>query len=268
MTLGTLQIETTNLCNGKCVFCPVPSMKRPRGVMEQDLFKKIIDDAAEVSPEYVLPFLNGEPFLDKLIFQRIEYVNEKLPNAKVALYSNGNLLTEEKAEKLARLRVHQVNFSINAMSEEGRRSIMGLGLLDAVENVLRYRAMDPTVNIAASMVLDPAYVTNDEAEEFKRFFAAHGIFPRIFLPGNWAGKLRPSYNTRAICCRPESHLTVLIDGRVSLCCFDVEGQVTLGDLKNQTITEVWNGGSATNYREKNAKGERKGLELCGDCTTI
>ncbi|MGE5360025.1 MAG: SPASM domain-containing protein, partial [Bacteroidales bacterium] len=35
--------------------------------------------------------------------------------------------------------------------------------------------------------------------------------------------------------------TVLWDGRVSLCCADFDGKVILGDLRTQTLTEVWNG---------------------------
>jgi uncharacterized Fe-S cluster-containing radical SAM superfamily enzyme len=267
-TLGTLQIETTNHCNGKCVFCPVPTMKRKRGFMDVDLFKKIINDAVEMQPQDVLLFLNGEPFIDPHLFDRIAFVNEKLPHSRVVLYSNGNLLTAEKARELAKLRVGAVNFSVNAVTEEGRQAIMGLPLEEAVENILRYRMLDPTVNIAASLVMDPAYVAGYESEEFKQFFTERGIIPRLFLPGNWAGKLRPTYQTRQVCCRPTSHMAVLWDGRVALCCFDVEGEVILGDLNNETIKGVWNGERFSHYRTKNAAGERKDLELCGTCTTI
>src|SRR3990172_2918077 len=127
-TLGTLQIETTNLCNGKCVFCPVPTTKRERGFMSMDLFKKIIDDAEEMQPDMVLPFLNGEPFLDKDIFDRIAYVNDKLPHAKVMLYTNGNLLTADKARALSELRIAGINFSVNAVSNAARQELMGLDL--------------------------------------------------------------------------------------------------------------------------------------------
>lgn len=267
-TLGTLQIETTNLCNGKCVFCPVPTMKRECGFMTMPLFKKIIDDAVEMDPEMCLPFLNGEPFLDPLIFDRIAYVNDKLPNAKVMLYSNGNLLNAEKARKLSELRVKGINFSINAVSNESRQALMGLDLDVALENIFRYRMFDPTVDLAASMILDPTYVTGFEAEEFKAYFSGKGIMPRVFLPGNWAGKLRPTFNTRQICCRPESHMTVLIDGRVSLCCFDAEGEVILGDLNTETIKGVWDGERSSAVRKANAEGRRKDLELCSKCTTI
>lgn len=267
-TLGTLQIETTAFCNGKCVFCPVPTMQRKRGVMEMDLFKKIIDDAVEMEPGMVLPFMNGEPFLDSMLFDRIAYVNDKLPNARVCLYSNGNLLDAEKARRLSELRVWAVNFSVNALSNEARQELMGLDLEEAFENIMRYRALDPTVEIAASLIMDPTYVTGYEAEEFKQFFAAKGIQPRTFLPGNWAGKLRPTYNTRQVCCRPTSHMAVLWDGRVALCCFDAECEWQMGDLKTQSIKDVWEGEGFEHYRKLNSEGRRKELPGCSLCTTI
>ena len=42
-----LAIETTNICNSTCKFCPSIKQTRKKGVMDFDLFKKIIDDASQ-----------------------------------------------------------------------------------------------------------------------------------------------------------------------------------------------------------------------------
>jgi sulfatase maturation enzyme AslB (radical SAM superfamily) len=39
-----VQIESTNLCNAKCVFCPRDEMHRRQGVMDFDLFRKVVDE--------------------------------------------------------------------------------------------------------------------------------------------------------------------------------------------------------------------------------
>ena len=41
-----VQIESTNLCNAKCVFCPRDDMHRRQGVMSFDLFRKVVDECA------------------------------------------------------------------------------------------------------------------------------------------------------------------------------------------------------------------------------
>lgn len=268
--LTTIQIETTNICNARCVFCPVPGLTRKRESMSMDLFTKIIDDCRDMDPQplEILPFLNGEPFADPLIFARIEYINKVLPGARVILYSNGNMLSPDKAKRLAELRIYHVNFSINAVTDAERHNLMGLSLTEAIKNIFYYKDCDPAVSLSASMILDPAYCSLIDAKAFELFWHPREVPAKIFPSGNWAGVMRPSFNTKTPCCRPKSQMTVLADGRVSLCCFDAEGKIVLGNLNNQTIGEVWEGGTATRYREHHAKGDRKGLALCENCTTI
>jgi hypothetical protein len=61
---------------------------------------------------------------------------------------------------------------------------------------------------------------------------------------------------------------VLWDGRVSLCCFDAKGEVVFGDLKEQTLREVYTSPEWVRYRETHGRGEKKGLRLCEGCTEI
>ena len=41
-----VQIESTNICNAKCVFCPRDDMERKQGIMDMALFTKIVDECA------------------------------------------------------------------------------------------------------------------------------------------------------------------------------------------------------------------------------
>ena len=42
-----VRIETTNLCNANCTFCPRESIGREKGFMDQGLYEKIITDCAD-----------------------------------------------------------------------------------------------------------------------------------------------------------------------------------------------------------------------------
>ena len=44
--LQVLQIETTNICNAKCVFCPHDKITK-HGTMSNDLFNKIVYEASK-----------------------------------------------------------------------------------------------------------------------------------------------------------------------------------------------------------------------------
>ena len=57
--------------------------------------------------------------------------------------------------------------------------------------------------------------------------------------------------------------TVLWDGRVSLCCADFDGRHILGDLRTQTIAEVWNSPAYRAARRLHL--ESGGPEICQSC---
>ena len=67
------------------------------------------------------------------------------------------------------------------------------------------------------------------------------------------------------CYRPWRLLTVLEDGGVVPCGEYHEGQVLFGNLRNQSVAEVWDGPSARGFRERLLQG-RSGLEVCRRCT--
>src|SRR5215217_9440726 len=66
-----VQIESTNICNAKCVFCPRDEMHRKQGIMSFDLFTKIVDDCAELGITHVRVHNSGEPFVDRKLVEKV-----------------------------------------------------------------------------------------------------------------------------------------------------------------------------------------------------
>src|SRR5215210_2556474 len=56
-----VQIESTNICNAKCVFCPRDDMHRKQGVMDMALYQKIVDECAALGITHVRVHNYGEP---------------------------------------------------------------------------------------------------------------------------------------------------------------------------------------------------------------
>src|SRR3989338_10512883 len=88
-----ISIETFNLCNLKCIMCPYKDMTRQKTVMPLDLFKKTVMEAKKMGINTVILSFYSEPFLDNLIFERIEFVRSQ--GMYVMFYSNGTVLNEE-----------------------------------------------------------------------------------------------------------------------------------------------------------------------------
>ena len=74
-------IDPSNVCNFKCIFCPtgddklLSQVNRPKGMMDLNLFEKIIDDLDLMVKKYgqrpaqISLLKDGEPLLKK-IYQR------------------------------------------------------------------------------------------------------------------------------------------------------------------------------------------------------
>src|ERR1700750_2483405 len=91
-----VQIESTNICNAKCVFCPRDDMHRKQGVMSLDLFRKIVDECAALGITHVRVHNYGEPFLDRHLTEKVRYAKSK-GIREVGMISNGSLITDKIA---------------------------------------------------------------------------------------------------------------------------------------------------------------------------
>src|SRR5258708_34798784 len=91
-----VQIESPNICNAKCVFCPRDDMHRRQGVMSLELFRKVVDECAELGITHVRVHNYGEPFLDRHLIEKVRYAKER-GIEHVGMISNGSLITEKIA---------------------------------------------------------------------------------------------------------------------------------------------------------------------------
>lgn len=122
----SLEFETNNTCNFKCNMCiyaektqlhPDYRDKRPRGNMDFNMYRAIIDEAAE----YGLPAATYgfwcEPLLHPQIVDMIAYgTRRNLIDMRVG--TNGQLLTEEKAKGFIDAGLQRLEVSIDAFTGE------------------------------------------------------------------------------------------------------------------------------------------------------
>lgn len=113
----TITIDSYHGCNTDCVHCWFHNPKimfsdNPQG-MNLDLYRKIIDDAQALSTCRIMFEGEGEPLLDKIFFEKVEYAWNK--GFKIGLSTNGILLEQGTSEKLLRdLEVEMITCSLPA----------------------------------------------------------------------------------------------------------------------------------------------------------
>src|SRR3569832_2028640 len=84
-------VETTAKCNIYCPMCPRETHKQPKEDMADEIFRTLVR-AAGNSAEHMMLIGLGEPFLDRKIFDRIEYCDRH--KISTLLSTNGTLLDE------------------------------------------------------------------------------------------------------------------------------------------------------------------------------
>ena len=238
-----VQIESTNICNAKCVFCPRDDMHRDEGIMDMALFKKIADECAALNITHMRMHNYGEAFADRLLVDKVRYA-KSIGIREVGLISNGSLITERAARGMVDAGLDAINISMDAAGKEVFESTrLGLNYDKVVANVERLiQIRDEAGKRRPKLIL--SFVRQNNSTEEQAFIAHwRKKADKIHVTDlhNWAGTLNQESDVRFPCYRPWLTFTVLWDGRVSLCCADFDGREVLGDLRTSTIRDIWNG---------------------------
>ena len=237
-----VQIESTNLCNAKCVFCPRDEMHRRQGIMDFDLFTKVVDECAALGITHVRVHNYGEPFLDRGLVEKVRYAKSK-GIAEVGMISNGSLITEDIARGMIDAGLDAINISVDAAGKEVFESTrLHLKYDDVIGNIRTLaRLRKESGRTHPKLIL--SFVRQNNSADEQAFIAEWSrVADKIHITDlhNWAGTLNDRTEVQYPCYRLWLTFTVLWDGRVSMCCADFDGRHIFGDLRTQSIAEVWN----------------------------
>jgi hypothetical protein len=237
-----VQIESTNLCNAKCVFCPRDEMHRRQGVMDFDLYRKVVDECAALGITHVREHNYGEPFLDKQLVEKVRYAKSK-GIKEVGMISNGSLISEDIARGMIDAGLDAINISVDAAGKEvfesTRLHLDYDTVIDNIRTLVRLR--NESGRTHPKLIL--SFVRQNNSADEQAFIAEWSkVADKIHITDlhNWAGTLNEKTDVQFPCYRLWLTFTVLWDGRVSMCCADFDGRHIFGDLRTQTIADVWN----------------------------
>ena len=260
-----VQIESTNICNAKCVFCPRDEMHRRQGIMTVELFRKIVDECVELGITHVRMHNYGEAFIDKQLVEKVRYAKQK-GIREVGVISNGSLITEAVARGMIDAGLDAINISVDAAGKEVFESTrLGLKYDKVIANIERLVRMRTESGKRRPKLILSFVRQNNSADE--QAFIEHwrAIADKVHITDlhNWAGTLNTESDVNYPCYRPWLTFTVLWDGRVSLCCADFDGKIILGDLNTSSIRDIWN---AEPYRDARRQHlESGGPDICRAC---
>lgn len=114
---GFVTISPTNVCNLKCKGCYAGDIYT-RHTLDFDIFDKIISDMKKEFAAHFFVISGGEPFMYKNNGKTLMDILEKHKDSYFLCYTNGTLITKERAKKLAQLGNFTPAISVEGFEKE------------------------------------------------------------------------------------------------------------------------------------------------------
>jgi len=243
-------IDTISYCDLKCSMCGHKDMRRTKGRMSMKLFKKIIDEIADIDKNTrVWLVFFGEALLLKktTLFPMIRYAKEK-GLADIVLNSNGNLLDERAAKGLIDAGLDAIYVGIDAFTPETYKEVrVGGNYQKVVNNVINLINLKKTLGAGKPKVYVQFVemdINRNEVSDFIEFWKNQGAVVKIRPMVSWAGLVNAPNLTipmleRWHCYWAMQTMSITDTGKVVTCAVDVDARCVLGDVTHQTLREVW-----------------------------
>lgn len=291
----SVSIEPTNLCNLHCPECPSGSkiLKRERGFIGSDIFKKIID---QLSPHlYWLTFyFQGEPFLHPEFHEMVSYAKSK--KIYVSTSTNGHFLTEINTISTIKSGIDRLIISLDGTDQESYSSYrkggsfekVVQGIREIVSRKKRLKSGKPYIVIQFLVLKTNQHQIREikqlgvelgvnkvelKTAQFYEFEKGNPLMTDIDHYSRYKKCISGSENTPTFkiknrlanrCFRMWSSSVITWDGWVVPCCYDKDAGYKMGNIKDQSFQEIWTSQKYGEFRKKILQ-SRQEIDICKNC---
>ena len=266
--------ESTNACNATCVMCPRDAMQRAIGIMPMDLFRRIADECADWGVEELRLHNFGEPLIDVKLCDKIEYAKRKGIRT-TTIYSNGALLNPERARGLISSGLDKLYISFDGATKKTFETIrLPLSFDQVSANMRNFHALRREMGSSTPRIFlsfTRLGQSKDEVEQFRRDWTPYSDKVFIIDCHDWAGQAEvtlhePNRGPRWPCAYLWKSMTILYSGAVTLCCMDIKGGEAVGNVREQSLREIWRGAVMKKIRGAHRRHEYGEVKLCKGCS--
>lgn len=254
---NTIAIEISSLCNRKCAWCPVAYNERPDERMSVDTLRTILEDLGGMKYDgRVELYIYNEPTRDMewLLFCIAE-TRRLVPRATIMIATNGDYLHGTgNIMKLYEVGLNQllINSYKKGLQERRKKWVDALP-----SDVIRNGSIYGKVSRKARIV---AMEDKHDPEHF-----GDGVFALTNRAGGIPELIAPTKAPLArMCVRPFRVLNIDWRGNALLCCQDYHNEVTIGNVRDTSLLDLWGSDVFVKYRRKLYAKDRS-LPLCNVC---
>lgn len=239
-----IYLEISNRCNLRCAFCP--GTKRPVRSMTEAEFSALLPKLRPYT-DFLYFHLMGEPLCHPLLGRFLALAGEA--GFRVILTTNGTLLPQRQDLLLTSPALHKVNVSLHAFEandlavpfEAYLRGCTDFGRAAEGRVLVTYRLWNgggaDRRNGEILAALEHAF-SRPWVEERRGVRLGERVYLEYGEKFDWPDLAAPDGGERVFCYGLRDQLGVLCDGTVVPCCLDHEGDLALGNLFEQELSEI------------------------------
>jgi radical SAM protein with 4Fe4S-binding SPASM domain len=266
-----ITVESTSKCNLDCPMCPRQIHTFESANMDLGLYGKIIRDSQECV-ELVWPYGIGEPMIHPEIFDMIRLTRSA--GIHTGLSTNATLLDDSRAEITLDCGLDYIILAFDGATKETYEKYRFRATFEKTRtNILQFLKKKLERNSPIYVVLQMVLLKDNMAEihAYKRLWSLPGVnevrFKRdeIQIKGS-AHPASPLVGRRRNPCHLlwRGPLYVRHDGVAYPCCYMYNNK-PVGDLKAQSLMEVWNSEGMVNLRQAHISGDLSSYPTCQTC---
>jgi radical SAM protein with 4Fe4S-binding SPASM domain len=271
------QVELTNACPFTCVFCPrgLGKMQRPIGHMDLGLLADIVAQVKHLQQRKPFGLHHfGESLLHPDPIGAVRIVAQAGLSAELSV--NPILLKEAVAESILDAGVGVLIISLDGLDTATLQKIRGkvAGEFELIEAkiewlIKRISQMSQPPTLMISMV-----ATRHNQHQWAQLFARYKrpdlpwLTPVVRLLENFGDKDIIPVGTRPLqqlCGSPYKFVSILWDGAVVPCCHDYNGRIVYGNVRQQSLAEIWQSDAVQSFRSRWLQNRFNDDEPCAHC---
>ena len=241
-----IEISDSGTCNRSCVFCPRSddSYEDIKEFISDKLHHKIFKELSNLNYSGLIMYSGfNEPLLNKKAYENIASARKYLPDAKIELITNGDVLNTKRLEKLFKSGLTTLLISVYDGPEDMikfQKMCESAGL-NKKQYVIRNRYLPPEQDFGITMSNRGGMLKN----------AKHVVEP-----------LKKSLKQK--CNYPSYTFFIDYNGDVLMCSHDWGKKNILGNLNKDSIIDIWTSENTKRAREALIKGDRN-FSPCNVC---
>lgn len=287
----SISFEPTTSCNLRCPECPsgLRQFSRPTGMLEEQLFKKTIDELAPTLA-YLIFYFQGEPYLHKNFLNLVNYAAQK--KIYTATSTNAHYLNDETAKQTIESGLDRLIISIDGTTQDVYEQYRIGGKLEKVlqgaRNIVKWKKLLKSKTphtIFQFLVVKP---NEHQISDVKKLAAEIGIDEVAFKTAqvydyengndliptidkysryrkNTKGKFEIKNSLLNHCWKMWHSCVITWDGKVVPCCFDKDATHQLGQLNGIPFKNIWHSEAYNTFR-KSLLRSRSEIDICKNCT--